>query len=262
MKSERATILAHDIVSPCFRRMRIKSAYLARHAKPGQFVEVRCSDARSPLLRRPFGVHRIRPDGIEIFYEVVGAGTALLARKARGDTADIIGPLGNGFDTGGAGDNAILVAGGIGVAPLVALAEGLAGGKKRRLTVLIGARTKSHIVCAQDFRKLGAKVIITTDDGSLGTEGFVTAPLTHLLSTVGCDHSIVYACGPTVMLKTVAAMAAERDIPCQVSLEERMACGVGVCRGCPVKVRKDLVDTEYRMVCKDGPVFDARLIVW
>ena len=268
-------------LTACHCRMRVHAPALAREARPGQFVEVRCSERGETLLRRPFGVHRILRDGIEMLYEVVGKGTTLLALKKAGDEVDIIGPLGNGFSVGsragirranseGQGTRVeVLVAGGIGVAPMVALAEKIAASgkgqgarKKQRTIVLIGARTKSHVVCAGDFKKLGAKVVVTTDDGSLGTKGFVTEPLKKALAAAGNGITAVYACGPTPMLKVVAALAREHHVPCQVSLEEHMACGVGVCLGCPVKVRKDLVETEYKMVCKDGPVFDAEQVVW
>jgi dihydroorotate dehydrogenase electron transfer subunit len=262
MKRIDAQIVGNKKMTPHHFRMRVRSAYLARMAKPGQFVEVRCSAACEPLLRRPLGIHRIHADGIEMLYEVVGKGTDILSRKKPGEALDIIGPLGNGF-AAGAGSrlpgSSIVVAGGIGVAPLMALATALRK-KKRSTTVLIGARMKSHVLCAAEFKALGCAVIVTTDDGSQGRKGFVTDALKDLLRGEPVAH--MYACGPTPMLKAVAAIAQEKNIPCQVSLEEHMACGVGVCLGCPVKVRKDLVDTEYKMVCKDGPVFDAAQIVW
>lgn len=264
MKQLSVKILENKRITPCHYRMRVASLYLAKTAQPGQFVEVRCSTGSDPILRRPLGIHRIHTNGIEMLYEVVGKGTGILAFAKPGGTADIIGPLGNGFSiervrTG----NSILIAGGIGVAPLIALAETLRAHKGNKTSVMIGARTRSHILCADEFKKLGCAVSITTDDGSKGRKGFVTDALKDLLLTMNDQpRAAIYACGPTPMLKAVAAMAKEKDISCQVSLEEHMACGVGVCLGCPVKVRKDLIDTEYKMVCKDGPVFDAGQIVW
>lgn len=267
MKNIQAEIIENRKIAADAHAMRIHAPRIAKEAHPGQFVEVRCSDGCDPLLRRPLGVHRIFKDGIGILYEVVGKGTELLSKKKAGDGLDVIGPLGKGFSSGTR--ESIIVAGGIGVAPLLALAERLAHSpqssvrrKKKKLHVCIGAKTKKHILCKADFERIGAKVIVATEDGSLGTKGFITTPLKNLLWTMDYGLLTIYACGPMPMLKTVAALAKEHDIPCQVSLEERMACGVGVCRGCPVRVRTDLVGTEYRMVCKDGPVFNAQDIVW
>ena len=266
MKIVSAKILAHKKITPHHCMVRVESSYLAKTAKAGQFVEVRCGTGVDPLLRRPFGIHRIHKNGIEMLYEVVGKGTEILACKEPGDMLDVIGPLGNGFNLRTTNDErrtTILVAGGIGVAPMAALAESIGSSKNKKIFVLIGARTGSHVVCEVEFKKLGCAVSVTTDDGSKGRKGFVTDALKDLLrTTINDERLMIYACGPTPMLKAVALLAKEKSIPCQVSLEEHMACGVGVCLGCPVKVRKDLVDTEYKMVCKDGPVFDAEQVVW
>jgi len=281
MKQLSAAILENKKITPWHYRMRVESAYFGRETKPGQFVEVRCSDGFEPLLRRPLSVHRIAKGGIELLYEVVGQGTELLSRKKRGDLLDVIGPLGTGFSLRKTKDERrtiILMAGGIGVAPLVALAEKLTRGKT---TVIIGARTKSHILCEADFKKLGCKVLVSTDDGSKGRHGFATDVLRDFLRTTNDERerseaepprkgrTTIYACGPTPMLKAVADIARARQIHCQVSLEERMACGVGVCLGCPVRVRKTFTEDErrttndeYKMVCKDGPVFNAEEIKW
>ena len=269
MKKIIAKIIENKKVAPRYYRMRIESAYLGRKAKPGQFIEVRCSDENEPLLRRPLGVHRIAKGGIEILYEVVGKGTELLAQKKRGESLDVIGSLGNGFDVRGQMSEVrsqkpevrsqILVAGGVGVAPLFSLAEELVHGNRKKPIVIIGAKTKSQILCEAEFKKLGCKVVVSTDDGSRGKRGFVTDALkTFLLTTNNQELRTIYACGPTPMLKAVADIARTRHIPCQVSLEERMACGVGVCLGCPVKIKGQ----GYKMVCKDGPVFDAKEITW
>ena len=203
-------------------------------------------------------MHRILNGGIEVLYEVVGKGTELLSRKRPGDTVDVIGPLGNGFSVQrtarSAQRTAVLVAGGIGVAPLVALAEELKK-KKIRTMVIIGAKTKSHILCEDEFKSLGCEVKITTEDGSKGTRGLATDLLRNTQYAI---PNTLYACGPAAMLKSVAKIAEAKRVPCQVSVEERMACGVGACLGCPVKVKIG----GYKMVCKDGPVFDAKEIAW
>ncbi|MDP2929151.1 MAG: dihydroorotate dehydrogenase electron transfer subunit [Candidatus Omnitrophota bacterium] len=298
MKQLKVEIAENKKISQNFYRMRVESAYLAKNSKPGQFVEVKCFDGFEPLLRRPLGVHRILNNGIEILYEVVGKGTELLSCKRVGGTIDIIGPLGNGFSftrsmVSGL-RSTVLIAGGIGVAPLVALAESLAYSVQRiayrknpKIYVLIGAKTKSHILCADEFKKIGCKVIVSTEDGSMGTKGLATDLLEDLLSAKRyplppkadppqAENAILYACGPVAMLRAVAKIAETKRIPCQVSMEERMACGVGVCLGCPVKVRTAYnvqrtaltryaqrnTQYEYKMVCKDGPVFDAKEIMW
>jgi dihydroorotate dehydrogenase electron transfer subunit len=229
MKQLKAMISENKRVAEGFYKMRIESAHLAKNSNPGQFVEVKCSDGNEPLLRRPLGVHRILNGGVELLYEIVGKGTELLSKKKPGELVD------RSYDP-------ILVAGGVGVAPLLALAESMAYGveriayrKKRKIHVLIGACKKEHVLCSNDFRRLGAKVIIYTEDGSAGKKGLVTDGLNSLLSTIDYRLLTIYACGPTPMLKAVAKIAEEKRIPCQVSLEERMACGVGVCLGCPVK---------------------------
>ena len=292
MKQIEAKISRNETLSSGFYRMRVESPYLAKNSRPGQFVEVKCSGGMTPLLRRPFGVHRIAGNCIEILYEVVGKGTELLSLKKKGETVDIIGPLGNGFaiDTRAQehkSTRAVIVAGGNGAAPLLFLAEELAK-KKKYVYVLIGGRSKGHILCEKDFKAVGAKVVIATEDGSRGHKGLVTELLRAIViaspANGGAKQSIIYACGPTGMLKAVSRIAKEHNVPCQVSLEEKMACGVGVCLGCPVKVRmsgegrgtrderresakrsgaspKGTRDA-YKMVCKDGPVFDAEEVVW
>ena len=262
MKQILAKVIENREVGSGFFRMRIASEYLAKAAKPGQFVEVRCGRGTEPFLRRPIGVNGVAAGGIELLYEIVGRGTELMSRMKKGEECDVIGPLGNGFniDTRAQGHKstrAILVAGGNGVAPLLFLAEELSK-KRREVFVLIGGCSKSHILCEKEFKKTGAKVSISTEDGSKGRKGLVTHLLTNLLGPCPLPlATTIYACGPMGMLRAVARMARDNGVPCQVSLEERMACGVGVCLGCPVKVRHG-----YKMVCKDGPVFNAEEIAW
>ena len=175
MKHLEAKILKNDKLSPGFFRMRIASPYLAGFASPGQFVEVRCADKTDPLLRRPLGIHRVVQGGIELLYEVVGKGTELLSLMKPGSSLDLIGPLGSGFIINERmkerkNERTILVAGGNGVAPLLFLAEKLAK-RRREIYVLIGGRSKGHILCENDFKKIGAKVLIATEDGSEGHKG-------------------------------------------------------------------------------------------
>lgn len=273
MKQIKAKIIENKKIAEGFYKMRVESPYLSKNSKPGQFVEVKCSDEIIPLLRRPLGVHKISKNRIEVLYEVVGRGTELLSKKKSGGFLDIIGPLGNGFminqpTSQPANQQTILIAGGVGVAPLAALADELRQ-KKYKVDVIIGARTKSHIMCEEDFKSMGCSVHVATEDGSKGYKGLATDLLVKELnqqtSKPANQQTIIYACGPTAMLKAVAKIAEAKHIPCQVSMEERMACGIGVCLGCPVKVKGPVASSqspEYKMVCKDGPVFDAKEIAW
>jgi dihydroorotate dehydrogenase electron transfer subunit len=255
-----AKILENKKVAPDVWRMTIGSSYLGGNSKPGQFVEIRCACGTEPLLRRAFGVHIIRKGGIGLLYQVVGRGTELLTKKRPGEELDILGPLGNWF--GQECRAAIMVAGGVGVAPFLALAEDLKR-KRRKVTVLLGDVTSRHILCEKELKKIGCNVLIATEDGSKGHRGLVTDLLKSLLRTTADEsRTTIYACGPDAMSKTVANIAATHGIECQVSLGDRMACGVGVCLGCPVKVRSKITGYEYKMACKDGPVFDAKEVVW
>jgi len=248
---------------PRFYRMGLRLGALSKTIEPGQFFTVRCSDGLDPILRRPFGVHRIKGKGVlEILYKVVGDGTELLSRKKTGDVVDIIGPLGNGFplkSTVHGRQSTVLVAGGHGVAPLVALAEKISRSTAHGpRSIVIGAKTAEEVVCEREFEKLGFEVLVATEDGSKGKKGLVTDLLKNLLpSTV--DHRLwtIYACGPNPMLKTVAKIAKSKKIRAFGSFEEHLACGVGSCYGCVIKTREG-----YKRVCKDGPVFDLKEIKW
>jgi len=252
MKDIRAKILSNEKIRAKYFKMLLESSYIAREAMPGQFVEIKCSDTLDPLLRRPLGIHRVGTKTIELLYEVVGKGTDILSKKKKGDFLDVLGPLGNGFKI--LSGSSILIAGGIGVAPMVFLAEALPD-KKIKPTILIGAKTKKEILCDKNFGKISPDVYIATDDGSRGKRGLVSELFEKLLEN--SRPNIVYACGPYAMLKTIAGICKKKKINCQVSMEEKMACGIGVCLGCGVKVKDG-----YKLVCKDGPIFDAREIVW
>jgi len=249
---------------------------LAKKVVPGQFVMLRVNSGPEVLLRRPFSIHAVSGKNIEILYEAVGKATEVLSRKKAGEYLDAIGPLGNGFSVLGS-RLSVLVAGGMGIAPLFFLAQALAKRKSKILPnrqagqnpnslVLIGARTKRQILCEKEFRNLGYEVKIATDDGSKGFKGKVTGLLNNLLSTMNYQPSTIYACGPKLMLKEITRISKKYNIPAQISLEEHMACGIGACLGCVVKTqsakRKAQNAFEYKRVCKDGPVFNANKIIW
>ena len=239
-------------------QMGLLCPYIARNTRPGQFIQVRVSRSYDPLLCRPLAVYRSRGDVFDILFKVVGRGTRILAEKTVGDTMDIIGPLGNGFPVDDDFRRAILVAGGMGIAALMKLAEEIA---ERRIIALIGASTRDKIVGETDLIDLGVKVYIATEDGSAGHKGMVSELLEKILLEME-DSPRVFACGPAAMLKVIARIAARCNIPAYVSLEERMACGVGACLGCACQVISPEGETQYKMVCSDGPVFDAQEILW
>ena len=254
-----AKVIKNVEVAKKYYKILLSCPKISWSAEPGQFVEVKVSARDEPLLRRPFSIHRVKGQDIEILYAVVGTGTEILSRKESGEYLDIIGPLGNGFDYRTPehhnSKTSLLVLGGIGVAPLVFLAEKLKG---QKTLVLIGAKTKAGILCEKAFKELGCAVKISTDDGSRGFHGKVTELLQHVLKPSTYNLALtIYACGPHPMLKEVSKISQKYNIPAQVSLEEHMACGIGACLGCVVKTSQG-----YQRVCKEGPVFKAHEIIW
>ncbi|MDP1854374.1 MAG: dihydroorotate dehydrogenase electron transfer subunit [Candidatus Omnitrophota bacterium] len=281
-------IISNKKIGQKYFKIRLEAPKIAGEALPGQFVMARISDDYEPLLRRPFSIHRVIGKEIEIFYEIKGKGTEILSKKKAGEYLDVIGPLGNGFDlrrAKGEGRRAIIVAGGMGVAPLTFLAEKLRSIEPRisnfEIAVLLGARTKEQVSCEKEFKNLGCDVKIATDDGSHGFKGRITELLEEILATgytltgtgrlypyghkqatgknkkqlAACSlqpAAVVYACGPKPMLKEITRLAECYHIPAWVSLEEYMACGFGACLGCVVQTKNG-----YKYVCKEGPVFNT-----
>lgn len=256
--------------------------------EPGQFIMLRINDRIDPLLRRPFGIYKTlgagrKKEGIEIVYKVVGKGTRLMTGLKPGDTVDVLGPLGNGFPNPpappfakegksgrvGSAHRIIMVAGGIGIVPFYLLAESCQL-SAINLKLLFGGKGKDDLPGLEDFQKLRIDMAVSTQDGSVGKKGLVTELLKSEIRNP--KSKIIYACGPKGMLKAVAKMAEDADVPCYVSLDNAMACGMGACLGCAVKIQrpgargkgqeKQTSELIYKMVCKDGPVFDAREIAW
>ncbi|MFH0827077.1 MAG: dihydroorotate dehydrogenase electron transfer subunit [Candidatus Omnitrophota bacterium] len=269
----KAKLLYNKRVRENYFHCALEAPRIALKASPGQFVNVRVVDSVEPLLRRPFGIHRVQGKAIEILYEVLGKGTEILSLKKAGEYLDVIGPLGNGFNyelrtpplnltaQGGGSEEFILVAGGMGVAPLIFLAEKLRSAQSSKFKVqsmvLIGAKTKNQILCEKEFKQLGFTVLVSTDDGSKGFKGKVTGLLKRQLRTMDYELRTIFACGPRPMLKEVVLFSRQKRIPAQVSLEEHMACGMGACLGCVVNTR-----VGFKRVCKEGPVFKAEEIIW
>lgn len=265
-------ILSNAEISPGYWRMRLTAPQAFASATPGQFVMVRVSGAIDPLLRRPFavfdvGVHTPPQSGavpqvyFEMLYRVVGKGTAMLSALHETDLLDILGPLGTGFDQGSADEEKLIVGGGIGLAPLYLLARELVT-RKSPVRLFAGGRTRDDILCITEFERLGVECYTATEDGSLGQQGLVTEALKRRLDALK-GQATLYACGPDGMLHAVAKIAAQYDIPCQVSLEGYMACGVGACLGCVAPGQGHSPETpDYRCVCTEGPVFESSDLKW
>ncbi len=238
---------------------------------PGQFLHVRVSDSCDPLLRRPLSIHDVvlnrKKDKLtlRVLYEVVGKGTLLLSQKKPLSEVEALGPLGNGFDLDSLSrrKTIIIVAGGMGVAPLFFLAKKMMElpkqkTKTQKIIVLIGARDKEYILRDREFKGLGCEVLLATEDGSRGFKGRVTEVLEDILATTGLKpEAVICACGPKPMLAAVAGIARKYQIAAQVSLEEFMGCGLGACLGCVIRTT-----SGYKRICHDGPVFDASSIIW
>ena len=217
---------------------------------PDQFVHVKCGHSR--LLRRPISICDWEENLLRIVFEVRGEGTEWLSRRKAGDRLDVLGPLGRGFRMDREG-RYLLVGGGIGVPPMLGCAKWTA----ERSTAVLGFRSADRVILEERYREACKEVYLCTDDGSAGRHGFVDAQVRDILEK-DKDFTAVLACGPKPMLKNVAAVAAGFGVPCQVSMEERMACGVGACLGCAIQ----MADGTMQHVCKDGPVFDAGEVDW
>jgi len=260
-------ILSRKEVVPNIYLMSLKAPEIAQDALSGQFIHIKCSKNNYPLLRRPLSIHRIDKEKGEIFilFQIMGEGTKLLADRTIGDDLDIIGPIGNGFNIYPESRKIIIVGGGIGIAPLLALCEeSIRQGKEVR--VLIGALKKELVIGEESFKILGAKVDVATDDGSYQYKGLVTDLLERIIKE-GWLTDQIFACGLKPMLKKISEIALQANINYQVSMEERMACGIGACLGCVCKIktkdkREYKVKYEYKRVCIDGPVFGGSEVVW
>lgn len=241
---------------------------IALEAQPGQFVEILYGQDYAPLLRRPFSIYRVDRDRglISILFLARGSFTSGLSQKKPGDTVSLIGPLGRPFHW--KRDNPtqhILVAGGIGVPPIYFLAETLHHARQHtdvgEIIVLNGAKSKEMLVGLVEFGRLELNLFTLTDDGSHGEKGLVTDRLRSLLLLHSSLPRSIYACGPTPMLQAVAKLAIEFNVPCQISVETSMPCGVGFCNGCVVRV-KTTEGMRYARACWEGPVFDAKMLHW
>jgi len=254
-------------VAQGFRLSRLAAPGIACEVRPGQFVELRVSTQVSPFLRLPLSICAAdREQGtVDLLYEERGPKTQALAALPPGSHLECLGPLGNGFVLPGTGRRSLLVGGGIGIPPLLFLADELQRHDRSQTVLLAGARSRSRHLPDSLLGRAAGTVLRATDDGSLGHPGPVTDLMEQDLDRGG--HAVVYTCGPHAMMAAVAASCLRREVPCQASLEAYMACGYGVCVGCVVEVAPDAGDAaspfgRYRRVCVDGPVFDSRRVLW
>ena len=250
----RYPILSKKTLAKEIYDMTILCPDVAETAKAGQFVNVR---AEGFMLRRPISICSINKEKgtIRIVFEVRGEGTKEMSQLSEGSMIDIVAPLGGGSLELDKYETAVIIGGGIGVPPMVAVAEKF--GKKG--TVISGFRNAAAVILQEDFKAAGSETILCTDDGSAGKKGFVTEALNEVLKSKKPD--VIYACGPKIMLKKIAETAKAQGIPCQVSLEERMGCGVGACLVCACRTIRDGEDF-FAHVCKDGPVFNAEEVIF
>ena len=227
----------------------VKSQPLCELARQGQFLHVLCGEK---TLRRPISIHNVEGDEITMIYEVKGDGTQWLSQRKPGDVLDILGPLGHGFPE--IQGNILVVGGGIGVPPMYYTAK-----CAQTADAVLGFRSKEKAILTEDFSKLCRHVMLMSDDGTLGEKGFVAQGVAKMLEQH--EYAAVFACGPKIMLKTTFDACKAKGVPCYVSMEERMGCGIGACLVCAVKL---LRDGEQIMghVCKDGPVFKGEEVVW
>ena len=231
---------------------KIHAPEIARLIKPGQFLNIRVSENTFPLLRRPFSVCDVEGENIFLMFNILGEGTKILSHKHKGDLIDILGPLGNGFNLEGDYKTAIIVAGGLGAAPFPYVTREIKNQKS--IMSFVGGRTK------QDVISYGMEnLILSSDDGSIGYKGNVVQSLENNLDKIDIASSKVFACGPNAMLRVLKDFCLKHNLDCEVSTECAMACGFGICQGCPIESTYD--PNKYLLVCKDGPVFNIKDVV-
>ncbi len=248
-------VVSNEKLCPQFWRLAFDAPDLAKEVLPGQFVHIRTNEqGLEPFFRRPFSVYRAQKY-VEIFYEAVGKGTSILADKKKGDTLDVLGPLGTPFMMPPHGvKQVVMIAGGIGVAPMLLLSDILKK-KKLELVLLYGGRTRGHVYPLQEFKDNGVKVHIATDDGSVGFKGRVSG----IFDKINLDPTttFIYTCGPNPMMKAVQEFAGKNGLMGQAACEEIMACALGACLGCSIETTKG-----FKTVCYDGPAFKLDEVIF
>ena len=256
-------VLSNDRLQGGYWRMRLDAPAICRDAQPGQFIHLQVPQLEGHILRRPFSICDVQGDNLTLVYKVVGNGTNAMQFIPSGTQLDLLGPLGHGFAPLPTDRLCCLLGGGYGCAAMLFAARRAVESGRKPPLVLLGARSQGDILLEKEFAELGCEVRISTDDGSLETQGRITLLLDEVLKNA--PDAFLAACGPRPMLKAVALMAAKSPASlCEVSLDERMCCGVGACFGCVLKVRDDTAPEgwKYLRSCKEGPVFPAENILW
>ncbi len=266
MNQREALVLNNEQLTQDIFRLTLKEPEIACKSRPGQFVMVEVGKSHSPLLRRPFSVHQASKGiEIQILFKVLGEGTRILSNHSKGESINIVGPLGNGFNLLHS-NNICLIGGGMGIAPLLFTAkELLKSNSAINLKVLLGAQTKNELLrIVDDFSNLGVELRLATDDGSTGHKGYIIDLLEPTLSESKPNAAWqVISCGPYMMMNRVAQVCKINSWQCQVSMETMMACGISACLGCTIQSTKSNEKGEhYLHVCKSGPVFLAEDIAW
>lgn len=273
-----APIALNEAIAQDTYRLRFEAPQIAATIRPGQFLMLRLAGVNDPLLGRPLALFDIsrdgagRPSGVEVVYLRAGKLTTQLARRKPGDLLEVWGPLGNGFDLP-AGDLLLMVAGGVGVTPFLALAKEAFGQEQygppgrtterySRAVFCYGVRTRAMLAGPEAFRATGLDLKIASDDGSVGHHGYVTELLAAELSGAGSETPVVATCGPEPMMRSVAGLAAAAGVRCFASLETPMACGIGACFSCVAPIKQPEGGWDYKRTCLEGPVFDASTIQW
>ena len=274
---ERTEILAHKLIAKDTWQLTFRSSELAKSTLPGQFFMIRIAGCNDPLIGRALAMFdRLtdaagNPQAISVAYVVKGKFTQALSKMHMGQSIEVWGPLGNAFSTDPV-DHLIMVAGGVGITPMLTLATDSLGqsafGSARipkqyaaKATLCYGARTQEYLAGLDEFKSRGVQLAIATEDGSLGHRGRVTDLLDHLLSEAKGSVRIA-CCGPEPMMQAVSKIAGEYQVACEVSLETPMACGIGICFTCVAKIDQGDGSWDYRRTCIEGPIFDAQSIVW
>lgn len=250
-------IVSNQRSSDDYFRLVLRAPEITPLIQPGQFAHLRILPMKDAVLRRPFSIFQAQDDSFSILYKTVGKGTRVLSQMGPGEELSAIAPLGHGFTIPDPGNETpLLVAGGYGMAAMYLLAER----SPQKGIVFVGGRRRVDILCEEEFEKIGWEVRPTTEDGSHGAKGLVTGPLIDELKR-STDGRKLFACGPTPMLRAVGRIADQHDVPAELSMDEHMCCGVGVCLACVIKVKSG-DGWEYQRTCTEGPVFDSRDVAW
>jgi len=260
MLEQTVQIVSNERDTDSYFRLVARAPQIAPLIQPGQFAHVRVLPMRDALLRRPFSIFQVEGETFSILYKNIGKGTEVLSRMRSGEELEVIAPLGHGFTLPNAGGEIpLLVAGGYGMAAMYLLAQR----SPQKGIVFVGGRRRVDILCEKEFQALGWEVRVTTEDGSHGEKGLVTQPLLAEIRNPKSEirNYKLFACGPTGMLKAVGKIADELKIPAELSMDEHMCCGVGVCLTCVIPVKAGN-GWEYQRTCTEGPVFDSRQIAW